>query len=503
MPEYIRALIVVLFCATTIFAISRPTICSLMDANDFTRRRNLWLVLTLAAFLSTSFWIYAAVAIPLLIYMNSQETNPPALFFILMFILPTYTIQIPGMGLINFLFDISNFRLLALLILLPAFFQLIRRSDVRPFGRAGPDLALAAYLLVDATLNLREGTLSDALRHAFYLFTDAFLPYFVISRSLKDLQAFRDALVSLVLAIMILAPLALFETVKHWHLYAALTHVLHLEGGGIMGYLERDNILRAFVTAGQPIALGYLMVVGIGFYLFLQHFIENKLIRRSGMALLVAGLISPLSRGPWLGAVALLVVFIATGNYAKRRLISLAFVALLAFPVVSALPGGQKIINLLPFIGTTEHVNIDYRRDLLANSMIVIERNPWFGSVDYLKAPEMQIMRQGEGIIDVVNTYIGIALETGFVGLGLFIAFFALTLLGIYRALRSLADRDSAEYLLGRTLLVTLLSILLMIFTVSSITVIPLVYWSVAGLSVAYAQMVRKMQFATLQNDHR
>jgi len=124
--------------------------------------------------------------------------------------------------------------------------------------------------------------------------------------------------------------------------------------------------------------------------------------------------------------------------------------------------------------------------------MIVIKRNPWFGSINYLDTPEMESMRQGQNIIDIVNTYISVALEKGFVGLGLFVSFFFLTLLGIYRAMHSVQDKDSEEHLLGRVLLATLLAILIIIFTVSSISVIPIVYWSVAGLGVAYAQMVRK-----------
>lgn len=42
-------------------------------------------------------------------------------------------------------------------------------------------------------------------------------------------------------------------------------------------------------------------------------------------------------------------------------------------------------------------------------------------------------------------------------------------------------------------LLATLIGILVIIFTVSSITFIPVVYWSVAGLGVAYIQMVRRL----------
>ena len=59
--------------------------------------------------------------------------------------------------------------------------------------------------------------------------------------------------------------------------------------------------------------------------------------------------------------------------------------------------------------------------------------------------------------------------------------------------MRSIADRGSEEYLLGRVLLATLLAILFMIFTVSSISIIPIIYWSVAGLAVAYAQMQLKL----------
>jgi O-antigen ligase len=431
------------------------------------------------------------LAIPLLIYASRHESTPPALYFSILFALPMATIQIPGMGLINFLFDLSHARILALILLLPAFFLLLRQSNNPPFGRTAPDKALTAYLVLMVLLYLRESSVTDTLRQTFYLFVDVFLPYFVISRSLKNLQAFRDTTLSLVLAIMVLAPLAVFESFKHWPLYTSLPAMF--ESIGILGgYLGREGILRAIVTAGQPIALGYLMTVGIGIYLFLKHSIQQKSIRRLGMALLAAGLIAPLSRGPWVGAAVLLVVFISSGRYAARRLMILALVTMLALPLVSVLPGGEKVINLLPFIGTTEKSTIDYRENLLTNSMIAIQRNPWFGSVDFLNTPEMITMRQGRGQVDIANTYIRVALETGLTGLGLFVAFFALTLLGIYRAMRSIPERDSEEYLLGRALLATLLAILAIIFTVSSISFIPIVYWSVAGMGVAYAQMVRR-----------
>jgi O-antigen ligase len=491
MHENLRALIVILILATPFFYFARQPACGITSAENFTRRRNLWFGLTLAAFLAFNFWLYLAIATPLLIYANRRESNPTALFFFLLFLLPSALMQIPGMGVINYIFDISHARLLALLILLPAFFSLRRQGNhVVPFGKTGTDKAFIAYLFLSGALFFREDSMTNGIRHVFYLFIDVFLPYFVISRSLKDLQSFRDTLLSAVLAIMVLAPLAIFETIKGWLLYSSLIAALDLRG--VTEYLARDGMLRAIVTATQPIVLGYLMAAGIGFYLFVQRFIQHKFVRRLGMAVLVAGLIAPVSRGPWVGATVLLIVFIITGRNPARRLMGLALAVMVALPLVTAFPKGERMINMLPFIGTTDKGSVDYRQDLLTNSMIVIQRNPWFGSIDFRDTPELESMRQGQGIIDIVNSYITITLENGLVGLALFIGFFALTLLGIYRAMRLIPDKDSEEYLLGRALLATQLAILVIIYTVSSISFIPIMYWSVAGLGVAYAQMVRK-----------
>ena len=308
---------------------------------------------------------------------------------------------------------------------------------------------------------------------------------------MKNLQEFREAALAFVLAAMLMALIAVFELAKHWLLYSDLIRSLGLSRA-MTGYVGRSGLLRATASAGHPIALGYVMAVAIGFYLFLQRSISFKHAKRLGLALLLAGLAAALSRGPWVGALVLVIVYIATGRYAVKRLTLLAFIGALSLPVLSILPGGEKILNLIPFIGQTEERNIDYRSRLIETSLVVIERNLWFGSVDYLDTPEMESMRQGQGIIDIVNTYIQVALETGLIGLALFIGIFASVLLGIRRSMNSIGDKDSDEYQLGRALFATLAGALLIIFTVSSIAIIPIVYWSLGGLGVAYAELVKK-----------
>ena len=77
---------------------------------DFARRRNVWLLLTTAAFLSPSFWIYVMIAMPVMAWAAHRDSNPTALYLFLYFVIPPVFIAIPTV-LINQLFALSNERL--------------------------------------------------------------------------------------------------------------------------------------------------------------------------------------------------------------------------------------------------------------------------------------------------------------------------------------------------------------------------------------------------------
>lgn len=415
-----------------------------------------------------------------------------ALFYLLLFLIPPASLQLPGFGLVNYLVDLNHIRLLTVCVLLPAALALRRQGDTLRFGRIWPDRLLAAALLLMSMLYLRETTLTDTLRQTLYLYIDVLLPYYVASRGLRQISDFKDTLLAFVLAAFLLALIGVAEYVRHWLLYSALVDAMGVPWS-MSGYLDRGGSLRASVTTGQAIVLGYVMSVAIGLFLFVQGYVRRPWQRLMGALLLAAGLFAPLSRGPWIGAMVIVVMFVALGKGAVRRLALLAAAGMLALPLLTVIPGGDKVLDLLPYIGNVDKENITYRERLMDNAWIVIQRNPLFGSFDFRNTPEMQSMIQGEGIIDIVNTYINVALRVGLVGLGLFLAFFASVLLGIRKAMRSFPDKDDERRQLGRALLATLVGILVIIFTVSSITFIPVVYWTIAGLGVGYSQMVRRL----------
>jgi threonine/homoserine/homoserine lactone efflux protein len=151
------------------------------------------------------------------------------------------------------------------------------------------------------------------------------------------------------------------------------------------------------------------------------------------------------------------------------------------------LPQGDRIIDMLPFVGTVESGNVTYRQQLIDRALIVFWQNPIFGSLYFISNPVLEEMRQGQGIIDIVNSYVGVALAYGGVGLLLFIAP-SLWVVGHALVTRSqLAKIGPETEVAGRAVVVAIIGTLLVIGTSSYILHIPIVHWMLVGLCGAYA----------------
>jgi O-antigen ligase len=495
MPEHIRALVYILAMATVVFMVARaPATAMAIDPADYRRRRNLWFILTILSFVSGDFWIFVIVAGIVLLVAQQAEQNKTALFLALLYAVPAVTAVIPGFGLLQQLFAMTPPRLLSLTILLPAFLALLVRPDTLRFGRLWPDRFLLGYLIVSFGVALYATTFTNVLRHAvFYAFLDIFLPYYVASRGIRDLKMLRDTLMTFVVVAVLLSVMAVFEYVRGWLLYSYMVGTLGDVIWGF-GYVMRAGTVRAQVSAGHAIALGLVVALGLCAALYVRTLIVRPMIRRGIMVLLVAGLVASLSRGPWVGAAAGLLVFIASGTGASRQIAKAGAIAVAGVLLLQLTPFGETLLDLLPFVGSQEAASVDYRQNLMSAAFEVIWTNPWFGGVDIYSAKNVgDLMSTGPGnagvFVDLVNTYIATLLASGFVGLFWFGGFFAVVIHSVWRAARQAQDEE--QRLVGRALLAILACVVVTISTTSSITVIGTTYWCLTGLSIAYASLAK------------
>jgi O-antigen ligase len=105
----------------------------------------------------------------------------------------------------------------------------------------------------------------------------------------------------------------------------------------------------------------------------------------------------------------------------------------------------------------------------------------------------MEDLRQGEGIIDIVSSYLYIALSYGFIGLFCFMSFILLGLTRVYGRTRSLVHSDPDLALFGTGLIACIVATLEMIYSSSFIAGSEKMFYVLAGLATAYAKLTESV----------
>lgn len=495
MAVNVRALIVVLILAIPAFYLGRKLTARFIVPREFAVWRNAWFAITIAAFLSGNYLVFATIAAAIFLYAHAKREAATSLFYLYLFAVPIVNVELGGFGLANSFFALNNGRELAIMLLLPALFAAGNRSNGNSKVYTTPDWLVLGYALFLSGLQFRQSELTNVVRSAFVHSLDILIPYFAFSRTVTSLSDFRKVLLAYIVAVLPLSLIATFEFGKGWHLYAGVAD----QWGQAIGYVQRDGLLRAAGSAGGGIMLGYVCMVAIGCVLAIWHRVPQRVVAAIS-AVISFGLVVALSRGPWIGTAVLITCFFAMGERAILNLGKLVLVSVVMLSFLLLTPGGEGVLKLLPFLGTVDEGSVTYRQELFNNSLIVIERNLWIGTPDFLSTPEMQALIQGEGIVDTVNSYLGVALESGIVGLSLFVGCFAMIIAGLRQVLKSKLVRDQDVKTYARAAMATLFAILVVIGTTSSIDFVPYVYWSFAGLCVALIRIAFRQRAEPLRS---
>jgi len=498
MPGNLRALIVVCFIAFVAVLMLRRSAVKFISPADFRLWIKCWFAVTVIGFVAPNFWLMLTLTGIVVIVGCRREPLKPALFMLLFAALPMVGQGIPTLGIVNRVFTINHQLMLVLVVLGPLVFLAPRRDGAT--GLSVEDKFFFGFFVLSLGLYLRHdtATVTSFMREGFLLMLGTVIPYLAFSRYIRSRDEMNRVMLAFVVPVFIYGGIGIFEMVKHWSLY------LHMPDAWGLGLGKGSSVRAGFMRAngpvghGSPIVFGSLFVVAAGFLLALA---PDRVTGRQlwvGTGAIWSGLISTLSRGPWVGAAVVYVVYWLTSPGKASKAVAYGLPVSLVGLVLLATPFGTRIWSLLPFIGSTAaESTVDYRQLVWDVSWGVIMKYPLFGHIEPRGLPEMQILMSG-GIVDVVNSYLVVGLEKGLVGLFLFVGFFVTVLLRLRRAYLRHANLGygatdrTADVRTGRALLATMVGLLVLLVTVSPVGHIPFLYWSLAGMCVAYTRCLNR-----------
>jgi hypothetical protein len=397
-----------------------------------------WAVLTPVAFFSGHFLLFAlATVVACVVLRRKMPGRAAAIYIALLPMIPLFSYSIPGFAGINKLITLDYHRVLVLGLLIPAWIA-ARRSDAsreRTRGVVDFFVLYASWVILHAFL--RPSSVTDNLRTALEAVLFLLLPYVALRRLIVTRDDIRAAVTTLVFSAFVVAFISFVEQRMTQNLYAPLPALLELPDQTYLTVVQylRFGLLRIRGSIGGGI--GFFMVFALSGLICLWRL---GLLRGWRFPLGVVTLLLPIfftgTRGAWIMCALTLATivgfrFIAT----PARFLTASALSLFVLP------------RVLGWLATAEDDfgTFQYRVRLLESSLPLIWEKPiagWGTLLDVFASGRLEHMRQGEGIIDIVNTYLLEAMVRGVPGVVLFTCALLASVVAVLRRLR---DCDESE----------------------------------------------------------
>lgn len=312
----------------------------------------------------------------------------------------------------HFLFQFSGIYALNL----GAFIALITVRSIKPRTGYPLDAAFWLFFLVCFGFAVRGDSLNGFARKAVETFLGIVPPYYVLSRGLRHKEDFENAIIYLILGVVCNSVIAIFESVRHWSLYEGFYPALNLPLPDLSSALYiRGGFMQARAAMDNAATLSLLIGFGILSCLAMRERF-SKGGRWALMTIMVSAMIASGSRGGWIGTGLGLAIYLLY----TRRLTHLTAYG------TAALGGWAVIFYLLPatgrigdLVGRSGHGagTATYRSTLFQRGLQEVRAHPFAGQTIGQLQISMNDLRQGQHIIDFVNTHLYVALTLGLGGL--------------------------------------------------------------------------------------
>lgn len=377
-----------------------------------------------AAWLLPNIWLlYAGMAmvVPL---MARRAGQVPALYLFALLLLPglNQTVAIGSLKLFNFGVHDALAAGAALWLYLHKQWQAKanRRLDV-PF--------LVLLLLLVGAVS-RNTSLTNMMRVAADFFFDCALPYYIISRGVRDSADLQRCMLHLTGAAAILSVVLLYEARASWPIYNVLIdHYGLIDRPAVK---NRGGMLRAGGPFLESTSAAMIMV-----FCFLAAWMARPAFRSTfyhagTLAVLLLGLVMPQSRGAWVGLIIGTMLIDLYRGKLMRTALRLGAIGVAGAALVVAASNNAQLSESLGLSGGSAETT-DYREQLLDRGLEELRHSPLIG----FPYPELLVrlddLRQGEGIVDFVNTHLFIALLSGVLGLLIFNGTFLFYIVHVWR----------------------------------------------------------------------
>ncbi len=419
------------------------------------------------------------------LFGKSGDGRLPA-YVLLACVSPQFSMELENIGPLRDLLRLDAFRIIEIFILLPAMIRIMTTRDrpARPAWLVVCDLATFGYF-VYWTLHLYgQGNASSLARETLGALLDTWLPYYVLSRACLQADMRRRVMSMMLFGAAYECLVGVAEGLSRHLLYAQLQY-LYGDRWNVIGALTRGSWVRAQAAFPGPLVLAVLALFGVGLWLALKPAVKSRAYTMVALVL-VGGMLATFSRGPVLALLVLFVGVTCLRYMSARRFLVLAAVLAIALAASWNLGLGDAVVGAVNGITGADRqadFNVIYRQQLLKTSLALIQQSPWFGVPDYMQY--MQDLRQGDGIIDLVNTYLVIALNVGLCGLLLFLLPYAIALWKLASGIAQAPEELRRESLAWLPLTV---AILVVVFTVSPVSIIRAILIWVVALALARLQ---------------
>lgn len=419
----------------------------------------------------------------LLAFLTPKSPDDRAAYYLIaLFAVPSgmgAAIPFPG---INYLVVIDFPMIAGLLILLPAVAMMGRPNAARHAPAAGALMLLFTVLI--SIQEFRTENLTNGLRGALESVILYALPFMAIIRLAPSLDRFDKIFSAFLMLAVIYACIAFATEATRWNFYTFLT-----ERHGVLAFADtREGILRVSVTV-IPVLVGFVATLGV---LAVEYFRARRqcgaLLAWLYRALFVLTAVITFSRGAWLAMAAGLMTYYFFTKF-PRAIRPAAMILIAAF----AVPAALTYILEADLDRFDPYGSFEYRRDLLNTSIAHVRQHPLFGDPHFLESEDFAHLLQGQGIIDIVNRYLQVALEHGLVGLALYVGPFFIALVGLLGLGRRLRARKDTGLEQQRAVLIAgLIAYLVLIATVSGVSLVLHSGVIIVALSTAFIAAARK-----------